>query len=223
MAGYRNTVWTRLAFKTVQRLKKIGLTSASPHYLSWKPQWSHLQQHHKSESFDRGDMTWLSSHLQLQNNAQRFLANPLVKSAVECRKQNVPVTSVLLCYCKRMTEIDSRGRKKKETDSVKEGNILTSLALSRWFFLMLFSFWHGYESLQAFIPSGLSIPAYPLPSMSTLPETDWPNICRPGFIRRPDSFCNRWYQPSDNTCDHHEKKENTAWLVFAFCLLFIKG
>lgn len=97
----------------------MGLTSAAPRYLSWKLQWWHLQQNHKSESCDRGDMTRLSSHLPLQNNAQRFLAIPLAKSAVECRKQNVSVTSLLLCYCKRMTEIDSEGRKKKKLKAWK--------------------------------------------------------------------------------------------------------
>ncbi len=42
-------------------------------------------------------------------------------------------------------------------------------------------------------------PGYPFPSMSTLPEIDWPNIWRLGLMLRPDSLCirSRWERKSE--------------------------
>lgn len=85
------------------------------------------------------------------------------------------------------------------------------------FFTLCFSF--CFDVLVLLKSSVMTIPAYPLPSMSTLPEMDWPNICRPGFTLRPDSFCNTWYQPLNNTREPTRKKWALLFFVFVFVIL----
>lgn len=71
---------------------------------------------------------------------------------------------------------------------------------------------------------GEAVPAYPFPSMSTLPEMDWPNICSPGLMLRPDSFWNKWWQPLNNiiwrNCAAYVFSRflrNESWLIDIHC------
>lgn len=92
-------------------------------------------------------------------------------SAMECSKQHASVShGVEICYCWF-----------QETTNVKQKN----KKLIRFVFV--------FASVD-----GEAVPAYPFPSMSTLPEMDWPNICSPGLTLRPDSFWNKWWQLLNN-------------------------
>lgn len=92
-------------------------------------------------------------------------------SAMECSKQHASVShGVEICYCWFQETINVKQKNKK---------------LIRFVFV--------FASVD-----GEAVPAYPFPSMSTLPEMDWPNICSPGLTLRPDSFWNKWWQLLNN-------------------------